>query len=397
MAQQTSVPATADRDGDGGTPGAPGVEEAADRPDDPAGDVRLERLLTVAALSPAQAVLIAARVLGAATSGADGWRVGVDSRGEIEVTRVRAGEGPGMDELLEQLTRSARRLPTHPSPDQLALLRTLEEVATSGGPQPAERAEELERALDELLGPQARERLQRDVGALVEAYTHVTASRVGAHHRAVPTTFATSGSTRARRRRRRPLAAPRPRSRGLVRGALLLVVVTLVVGSGFVVLRDPGGEDAGALVDDPAAGPTRTPRDDDPRPATRSRPAAATLAARQSGQVDGVTVEPGPGCRPGAPCSVLTTVRLTPAPTTRSVVWRVGTARWCGGAVTWSAPVTVTAQPGWTRVYATSSVTAAAGRSVALVALTTAPSRVQSPPVATAGRLPACSSGDAQR
>ena len=49
------------------------------------------------------------------------------------------------------------------------------------------------------------------------------------------------------------------------------------------------------------------------------------------------------------------------------------------------APTTVTAQAGWTTVYASSSVRVPKGRSLALIALTTTPARAQSPPVPVAG------------
>ena len=76
-------------------------------------------------------------------------------------------------------------------------------------------------------------------------------------------------------------------------------------------------------------------------------------------------------CTPGAPCPVTVTVRLRPAATTQPVTWKVGAARSCRSGITWSPPISVTAQPGWTTVYASSSVPVPQGRSLALVALTT--------------------------
>jgi hypothetical protein len=84
------------------------------------------------------------------------------------------------------------------------------------------------------------------------------------------------------------------------------------------------------------------------------------------------------------------TVHFRPAPTTQPVVWKVGTARSCEGRVTWSPPITVTAQPGWTTVYASSSVPVPQGRALALVALTTTPARAQSPAVPVTGSSLRC-------
>ena len=84
------------------------------------------------------------------------------------------------------------------------------------------------------------------------------------------------------------------------------------------------------------------------------------------------------------------TVHLRPAATTQSVTWRVGAARLCRSGIAWSPPVAMTAQPGWTTVYASSSVRVPPGRSLALVALTTAPARAQSPPVPVTGSSLGC-------
>jgi hypothetical protein len=68
----------------------------------------------------------------------------------------------------------------------------------------------------------------------------------------------------------------------------------------------------------------------------------------------------------------------------------VGTVRSCRSGITWSPPTSVTAQPGWTTVYASSSVPVPRGRSLALVALSSAPARAQSPPVPVAGSVQRC-------
>ena len=68
----------------------------------------------------------------------------------------------------------------------------------------------------------------------------------------------------------------------------------------------------------------------------------------------------------------------------------MGAARLCKRGITWSAPTTVTAQAGWTTVYASSSVRVPKGRSLALIALTTTPARAQSRPVPVTGSSLRC-------
>lgn len=176
--------------------------------------------------------------------------------------------------------------------------------------------------------------------------------------------------------------------------ALLLAVV--LVGSGFVLLRTPDDGRGGSDGQGEGAGtsPTTTAPSDSSKDAapsrSRSRPRVATLADRQAGPVTGVEVQKTGSCTPGAPCPVTVTVRFRPTSTARPVTWRVGTARLCRSGLTWGPPTTVIAQPGWTSVYASSSVAVPEGRSLALVAVTSAPARAQSPPVPVAGSSLRC-------
>ena len=170
-----------------------------------------------------------------------------------------------------------------------------------------------------------------------------------------------------------------------------------------MVLQDPGlglggtqGRD-----EDPAAPRPRTPSGSPEEPATpprsRPRPDVAVLAGRSAGPVTAVDLLKDDGCAPGALCPVTVTVRLRPAATSQSIAWKVGAARLCGSGITWSPPVTVTAQPGWSTVYASSSVSLPQDRPIALVALTTSPARAQSPPVPVTGSSLRCPAADAQR
>ena len=170
----------------------------------------------------------------------------------------------------------------------------------------------------------------------------------------------------------------------------------VLAASGYVALRGPGVgfvESIGHA--NQAAGPGRTtspppgkhsgqPAGQQPQ-AQHQSSAVPTLAGHQAGRITGVAVQRTGSCRPGALCPVTVTVHLRPAPASQAISWRVGAARLCKRGITWSPPVTVTAQPGWTTVYAASSVRVPKGRSLALVALTGAPARAQSRPVPVSG------------
>lgn len=400
MAHQTAAPKAAARgrrDAPDATGAPAGPGPAASAP------VSLDRLLTVVVLSPAQAALVAARVLAAeaAASGrgagdrtrdADArWSVRLCASGEVEVTGAAAGEGARASELLAELCHNARQLPAHPSRVQLGLLRALEETTRQHQGGSERPARELERALTEAVGADGRQRMARDLAALVHAFARVAPSRAAPPEVPGVLRAPLPGRTRPEVLRRARHAPGRGRrSRRVVPAVVLLAVA--VAGSGYVVLRDPGGGTAGAVARDATATAPSTVVGDDParRPPVRPRPRAGTLAPRRAGAITGVEVVRSTTCTPGAPCPVTTTVRLSPAPTSRTVVWRVGTARWCGAGITWSPPLTVTARPGWTSVYADSSVAVPSGRSLALVAVTSAPDRVQSPPVPLTGSSLRC-------
>lgn len=177
---------------------------------------------------------------------------------------------------------------------------------------------------------------------------------------------------------------------------VVLVLAAVTASSGYVVLRDPGGGIAGALGRDDNSPAPSTPTPSAPsnkpgeQPGPGPRQDIRALAGRHAGPITGVEVQIGANCTPGALCPVTVTVHLRPAATTQPVVWKVGAARLCGRGITWSPPITVTAQAGWTTVYASSSIPVPRGRSLALVALTTTPARAQSPPVPVTGSSLRC-------
>ena len=385
--------------------------------------VPFERLLSVAALTPAQASVMAVQLLDAAhlhavddqepaTLQTCVGAVTLTPSGAFHVSPPPAQGGTPVAELLEQLLQNARRLPAHPRPEQLLLLRRLEEAVRDPLPEGAARARALEATLADTLGPDARQQLTGQLAALVDAFAHVapgvplpmdvplaprstpvaTPGRSPGPRRAAPTRPTTNRANRAPRRNRVLLHR---RTRGRV-ALIALVVTALLAVSGYVVLGGPGSDIVSSLGrdDTPAAPDTTAPDTPAKEPAKKPKPdraeAVATLAPRQAGAVTGVTLEKAGACQPGALCPVTVTVHFRPATTSRTIGWKVGAAQVCKPGIAWSPPVAVTAQPGWTTVYASSSVRVPRGRSLALTALTSTPARAQSRPVPVDGASLQC-------
>ncbi|MGZ4436200.1 MAG: hypothetical protein ACXVYY_19710 [Oryzihumus sp.] len=392
-----------------------------------------DRLLSVAVLTPAQASLLAVQLLDAADrrgavdgenpAGACLGAVALMPSGELDVARPHAGEGTHVGTLLQQLLQNARRLPAHPKPEQLLLLHRLEEVTGDPVHEPGARSRELEGALTDTLGSGARQRIVGQLAALADAFVHVAPSvtasidALAASRSEMPTiapveipraASATPGSSRAAPRRAAPerQASSRPprgsrsllhRRRRSRRAALIVLVLAAVLAaSGYVVLRGPGTGFLGSLghAAQPAApgttAPAQPPKQSGQQPRRHHPQAVPALAGRQAGRITGVAVQKTGSCKPGALCPVKVTVHFRPATTSQAISWKVGAARLCKRGITWSPPTTVSAQPGWTTVYAGSSVRVPNGRSLALIGLTLTPARAQSPPVPVTGSSLRC-------
>ncbi len=381
--------------------------------------VVFDRLLSVATLTPAQAALVAVRRLDAAQLAGTGnggpsprtllGAVTLTAAGEIDVRPSPPDEGTPVIGLLEPLLQNARRLPVHPRPDQLSLLRRLEEAAADPLMDPGTRARMLEAALGETLGPRGHELVTGQLAALVAAFAHVAPSvpapaelllgpapaRTEAPARTAATRRAEPPGHPANRPPRRQRVLLHRRNRGRV-ALIALVVAAVLAVSGYVVLGGPGSDIVSSLGrnDTPAAPDTTSPDTPTKEPAKKPKPdrtqAVTKLAPLQAGAITGVALQKAGVCQPGALCPVTVTVHFRPATTSRSIGWKVGAAQVCKPGITWSAPVTVTAQPGWTTVYASSSVRVPKGRALALTALTTTPAQAQSRPVPVAGASLQC-------
>jgi hypothetical protein len=179
---------------------------------------------------------------------------------------------------------------------------------------------------------------------------------------------------------------------------ILAVLALVLVAGGYLLLRGPGsglfdgtsGGADGSAAHRPARSHAR-PHHQQAHAVTHHHATFPALAPQTAGRVRGIVLQRIGGCTPGGTCGVQVSVRLAPAAVSQPVTWRVGVARRCVRNVLWSPATTVTAQPGWSRVFASSSVPIPTkARSLALVALTSAPTRAQSRPVPVPGATLQC-------
>jgi hypothetical protein len=371
-------------------------------PPTPSGrSVPLTDLLTIADLTPSQAMLVAIDLFqGLAAPGPERVHAVLRADGAVDVAAVDRGfPGLSVPELLDEVVRSARRLRAHPQPEQLQLLRHLEEQVTATG-DPAERATALRAALAQTSGAGTVVRIRRELAALVKAFNGIAVSSAAPgvpldEEAVAPAPVARPEHPRARPRAARQTSRQRARTRRML--IVLVVLALALVAGGYVFVRGPGSHLLDSL------------RGRDSHPTSRSHPAPSptthhqagdtsvrhggtfpALAAHAAGRVRGVAVQQTGGCRPRSVCGVTVTVRLAATGASQAVGWRVGVVRRCGHQVLWSPKTTITAQPGWSRVFASSSVRIPTGRSLALVALTTTPDHAQSRPVPVAGTARHC-------
>ena len=256
---------------------------------EPAGRVSLDRLLSVAVLSPAQAALVAVQLLDAiaragTTNGAKPgrrrlWAVALTPSGEVEVSPCTGRRGC----TGHRAPRAAEpERPPAPGPPEARAARA---AAQAGGgrrgaaPEPGARARELEERAGRGLGSGARQRLAGQLAALVDAFAHIAASvRVPVAALAAsrwPATRSAPGRADPPRPSDRPSGAraqAEPSTRRTRRTALVaLFLAVALAGSGYVVLRDPGT----------GRGGTRA-HDDDPAAAAADAPSGSSEAARDT-------------------------------------------------------------------------------------------------------------------
>lgn len=379
--------------------------------------VQLARLLSAATLTPVQAGFVAVRLLRGVAQlheiGASHGRltgnnvvVGVDGEPWLtdwlvaelarppDVPADRAADEASARGLVAELARNADRPVVRHHQANDALMAALDAAGRGDGDlDAAESARHLEQVLlaavgeaTSMAGPRA------EIGAVVTTLVRRTP---GVAH---PTP------------RRKPVAVPvptmlpttrlseadwrRPRHRWLLRGAVLVLVAAVLAG-GLVLARHPigrlvdrvAGRDGSpsAVQTGPGAGPTTGPTNQ-PTTGPTTGPAAGTprpvpdLGPAKAGSIAGLTVRSLTDCTPGSACPVRATAAIAQAAEARDVAFVLDLVNRCTGRVSTAGTESVTARAGWTSVYVTIPVTLPRGRSLALVAVTTAPDKAASPP-----------------
>ncbi len=376
----------------------------------------LQRLLTVATLTPAQAALLARDLVGGLDAihriGSDG--VGIDAAsvrltgtGQVRFDPLWDGaDTPGTAgsaaAVLDELIASARRAgPGRQS--AVARLMRLEEV---NGDVTA-LAGRVGEVADELLdggSPRRVEHVRRGLGALAVASRSLDPGTSAEEPRARET--AASVATPLTRRPRLPrdgrvprrMLFHRRRRGGRLKVFVLLLLAAALVAGGWWAgpriwdeVRDTWDELFGSSDPPPVqiepVSPPPEPDDDadeadgDADPA--SGPVTAEAPAPESaGAVSGVRMETTAGtCTAGSPCPVRVEVDLDPAGSARQVTWGFEIVDRCAAESTTQGGVTVTAQSGWTQVWGLSQVDLPDGAALAVFAVTDSPDQAASGPM----------------
>jgi hypothetical protein len=370
---------------------------------------QLRRLLTVATLTPEQAALITARVLGGlrALHQAGLWHGDLDARtvhvgnaGQVRVgewgLRVdaqddetrRHGDRQAAMRLLGRLGTSVRRHGRRQLDSVAAMLSTLEACDGARGEEVALLARAGEAAAAVLQG-RAGERATAELAALVAMLDRDLPSRTAA-------ALEPAGAPPARRGPfRSPAAvwAPAPRPGRWVAAGVVVLLILAVVGAVALATRQPRPPVAvtvphpGRAVSAPPIGGPRAPTTPSPVP-TGQRP-VPTLAPAAAGPITAIEIQPLEGsCQPNATCPVQVTVRLQPQPAAEEVRWSFHVFDRCTGNTDVLPGVSVTALAGWAYVYGTSWPALPAAHPLALVAVTESPAAAASPAVLAGGSSP---------
>jgi hypothetical protein len=332
----------------------------------------VQRLLSLATLSSRQAAYIAARTLaGLATLHAADRAHGrlcagnvlIDRDGTVQLSdwalgtdATSSGDLAAARDLVAALIRNADR----PAARRGQLLQRLERLAASPITDAAAAAGELEGAL----GDSAT--VADELGLLV-----------GASNRPPGGVVVAAPLPPRLPHDRRPLTRRPGKRRWAVAAGTVLVLAA--AGAAVLAVSQRRHETAGT----PPASHTSPPPPVSPSPVPRSTaPVAATaVAPRSAGFVDGVAITPVEACQPGASCSVRVTIKITAHDDVKHVTWTFVLVDPCTGSRTDVPGGSMIAQPSWQHIYTTTRVPLPQTRSVALLAMTTAPVRAASAPV----------------
>jgi hypothetical protein len=326
-------------------------------------DLDLTRLLSVARLTPAQAVALGSDVVASLEDRhADGRlcpdavRVGRDGRASL----IDAGDPPTMDgaglasaaALLDRI-----RDATRPSPADHGLIPALQRAATEARSPEGRVAivAAILREADATGGARARAELARLVTMVAGGVALSPAAgpppRAPAPHR------------------RRPHRPPRAVARGLVARSwtwiLSLVVLVVVVLMEIAFLRDEIGRDVQAVLEAGRSRSTAT--------STPTLPPVVPPAPTAAGTINRVDLRPIMPCTPDTACALRMHVTLQPRAEPQAITWEFRILDRCTGAAVTVPGGTVTVPPHGDRADVVSTVGLPPADALAVLAITSQP------------------------
>jgi hypothetical protein len=390
----------------------------------------LDRLLTVATLTPRQAATVAIEIFaGLAALHASGLvhgrlrtravRVGTDGVVRLAdwvVGPLDRSTGPGWPEraddpavaagrladlaaagrIVAELARNADRPVVHRDGFEAELVTGLARMAVSEPMQATLAEAELRHLLDAVRGgAPTRPNVHAELGALVTA----------ANRRLPDTAEPPPDGADADAPATRPGRAAPPLRRGRLSGAdwhgrrrrhlvWAAGATVAVLAAGALALTVGPGRSIGDRIlhrhPAAAAGPSASPAPTRSAPvAARPRP-APSVAPAAAGIVHKVSARATTRCAPARPCRLRVTIRITPSPNRRRLHWAVTVYDRCTGARSTRPGGVLAAAPGATSLSATRTVALPRGRALAVTAFTTRPARAAAAPLYAPARARGC-------
>jgi hypothetical protein len=325
-----------------------------------ADDLALTQLLSIARLTPAQAVALGADLLACLEDVAGrnqlppkAARVGRDGRARL-IDAGPSANGAGLATaagLLDSL-----RAATRPSAADHGLIAALERAASEARSPHGRLAivAAILRESDGAGGAQARAELARLVAIVLGEAPALDAARAPR-----------APAPRRRRARPTPRAVARAAAARSWKWVLSLVVLAVVVLIEIAFLRDEISRDIEAVLDAGRSGPTVTSTPTLP-PVPRPAPAA-------TGTISRVDLRPVTPCTPGAGCALRLQVTLQPQAAPQTITWDFRVVDRCTGEAVTVPGGTVTVPPHGDRADVVSTVGLPPADALAVMAVTNQP------------------------
>jgi hypothetical protein len=323
-------------------------------------DLVLTQLLSIARLTPAQAVALGSDVLAGLEDAADlaqprprGMRVGRDGRARVTDTGSPPS-GNRADLASAAALLDGLRAATWPSATDAGLVSALERAATEArAPHGLASAAAILREADAAGGAQARAEIARLVTMVADGVAPA------------PTTGAAPPAPTVRRSR-----PPRAVARSVVRRSwkwvLSLVVLVVAVLVEIAFLRDEIGRDVQAVLEAGRAGPAAETSAPTLPPVVPPAPAAA-------GPISRVELRPVGPCTPDATCALRMQILLRPQAEPQTITWEFRVIDRCTGAEVTVPGGTVTVPPHGVRADVVGTVGLPRTEALAVLAMTSSP------------------------